>query len=188
MYPWLWNYNWTFFSVYMMTVNDFIKSQKPRTVCLSVQWRIDFEEIIVIFVVRWNVPFEMWAVWKYLIVWTKNTIKLCTLIVEGKSSQLRAKMTHYKTWFVQFFVSFSVGVLNETHIIIHTWQALSWGHIWRRRKIQLQVFWSLGSIRHQATQVKTKLKVKAAKMTEQQFQWRWWHSWKNVQKLQTRPC
>ena len=44
--------------------------QKPKTMhsfCLSVQWLIDFEEIIVIFVVRWNVPFEMWAVWKY---WT----------------------------------------------------------------------------------------------------------------------
>ena len=159
--------------------------QKPKAThsfCLSVQCLIDFEEIIVIFVVRWNVPFEMWkrAVWKYWTVWTKNTIKLCTLNVEGKSSQLRAKMTHYKTWLVHFFVSFFVGVLHETHIIIHTWQALSWGHIWRRRKIQLQVLWSLGSIRHQATQVKTKLKVKATKMTEQQFQWRWWDSWKNA--------
>ena len=79
--------------------------QKPKAThsfCLSVQCLIDFEEIIVIFVVRWNVPFEMWkrAVWKYWTVWTKNTIKLYTLNVEGKSSQLRAKMTHCKTWLV----------------------------------------------------------------------------------------
>ena len=102
MYRGWWKYNWTFFSVYMMTVNDFIKSQN------SIQCLTDFEEIIVIFGVRWNEPFEMWkgAVWKYWTVWTKNTIKLCTLNDEGKSSQLRAKMTHYKTWLVQFFVSF----------------------------------------------------------------------------------
>ena len=102
MYRGWWKYNWTFFSVYMMTVNDFIKSQN------SIQCLTNFEEIIVIFGVRWNEPFEMWkrAVWKYWTVWTKNTIKLCTLNVEGKSSQLRAKMTHYKTWFVQFSVIF----------------------------------------------------------------------------------
>ena len=102
MYRGGWKYNWTFFSVYMMTVNDFIKSQN------SIQCLTNFEEIIVIFGVRWNEPFEMWkrAVWKYWTVWTKNTIKLCTLNVEGKSSQLRVKLTHYKTWFVQFFVSF----------------------------------------------------------------------------------